>query len=216
MSQTVTSTENGGVNTFTFTLDDNRSAQFNVRNGGTADLDVYTKEEVDALIDSVKGFITVRRGEMTTVAEGTRSCPVFMSYVSMDPTTASQVTNITYTWEDVDGNLQHGGSLQYYDSVTFGSTRLINVWCTPIREIPSDNVRYTAFIYDPQAAVMNKDEYNHVFLQQDEYLSLESYDNHTIYFIWDTDEQENENWTFPGTFPITFGKSINEFPITLT
>ena len=48
IAQTVTSTANGGVNTFTVTLDDDRTAQFNVRNGDSTDVDAYTKSEVDS------------------------------------------------------------------------------------------------------------------------------------------------------------------------
>lgn len=41
------------------------------------------------------------------------------------------------------------------------------------------------------------DGIKHVFLTQEEYDSLEEYDENTIYFIL-----ENQNWTFGGTFPV--------------
>ena len=42
------------------------------------------------------------------------------------------------------------------------------------------------------------DGYTHCFLSQEEYDGLESYDNHTIYFIY----EESETWAFGDEFPV--------------
>lgn len=59
------------------------------------------------------------------------------------------------------------------------------------------------------------DGVKHVFLTQEEYDSLEEYEENTIYFI--LEPQENKSWTFGDTFPATFTDSnaIGTFPITL-
>ena len=59
------------------------------------------------------------------------------------------------------------------------------------------------------------DGVKHVFLTQEEYDSLEEYEENTIYFI--LEPQEDKSWTFGDTFPATFTDSnaIGTFPITL-
>ena len=52
-------------------------------------------------------------------------------------------------------------------------------------------------------------------LEQEEYEALTEYDDDTIYFV--LEPRKEINWTFGGTFPITFTGSdgIGTFPIIL-
>lgn len=54
-----------------------------------------------------------------------------------------------------------------------------------------------------------------IILSQDQYDALTTYESNTIYFVLES--QTQTNWTFGGTFPITFVESngIGTFPITL-
>lgn len=56
---------------------------------------------------------------------------------------------------------------------------------------------------------------NHIILEQAEYEALAQYEEDTLYFV--LEPQGKINWTFGGTFPITFagGEGIGTFPITL-
>lgn len=58
----------------------------------------------------------------------------------------------------------------------------------------------------------------HVILEEAAYNELTTYAPNTLYFVLEPqEEQEETNWTFGGTFPITFGvNGIGTFPITLT
>lgn len=61
------------------------------------------------------------------------------------------------------------------------------------------------------------DGIKHIFTTLEEYQALETYQSDTIYFI--LEPEVKTNWTFGGTFPITFGTIFTfggTFPITLT
>lgn len=55
----------------------------------------------------------------------------------------------------------------------------------------------------------------HIILEQTEYEALTQYEDDTLYLV--LEPREETNWTFGGTFPITFVESngIGTFPITL-
>lgn len=55
----------------------------------------------------------------------------------------------------------------------------------------------------------------HIILEQTEYEALTQYEDDTLYLV--LEPREETNWTFGGTFPITFAESngIGTFPITL-
>lgn len=197
--QTVTSTANGGVNTFTVTLDDDRTAQFNVRNGDSTNADAYTKSEVDDLLEQLQGYVTSNKGAMTVVSYGASPNTAYMAYVSMDITNAKKVASMSFTWENEDTGVIYGNNLQYYEQVTFGNTTLTNVWCTPVQFVQPTSVTYTVLMYDRTGSFIGDTNYKHQFLQTNEYLSLREPDEHTIYFLWDAAEGE----TFPITFPHT-------------
>lgn len=56
---------------------------------------------------------------------------------------------------------------------------------------------------------------NNVVLEESEYNALSRYEDNVIYFV--LEPQEQTNWTFGGTFPITFTEGgLGAFPITLT
>lgn len=57
----------------------------------------------------------------------------------------------------------------------------------------------------------------HVILEETEYSELTEYAANTLYFVLEPqEEQEETNWTFGGTFPITFAaEGIGTFPINL-
>ena len=197
--QTVTSTANGGVNTLTITLDDDRTAQFNVRNGDSTSVDAYTKSEVDDLLEQLQGYVTSNKGAMTVVSYGASPNIAYMAYVSMDITNAKKVASMSFTWENEDTGVIYGNNLQYYEEVTFGNTTLTNVWCTPVQFVQPTSVTYTVLMYDRTGSSIGDTNYKHQFLQTNEYLSLREPDEHTIYFLWDAAEGE----TFPITFPYT-------------
>ncbi len=54
----------------------------------------------------------------------------------------------------------------------------------------------------------------HVILEESEYSALTEYATNTLYFV--LEPQEETNWTFGGTFPITLSaEGIGTFPINL-
>lgn len=54
---------------------------------------------------------------------------------------------------------------------------------------------------------------NHIILEQTAYEALSEYAANTLYFV--LEPQENINWTFGGTFPVTFAaEGLGTFPIT--
>ena len=57
----------------------------------------------------------------------------------------------------------------------------------------------------------------HIILEEEEYNELAEYQRNALYFVLEPqEEQEETNWTFGGTFPITFGTNgIGTFPINL-
>ena len=58
---------------------------------------------------------------------------------------------------------------------------------------------------------------NHVFLTQQEYNNLESYQNNTLYFILDSEENEEVGIAFGDKLPIRFSWVFGkEFPVTLS
>lgn len=72
--------------------------------------------------------------------------------------------------------------------------------------------------YDPQPSNTG-DGYRHVFLEQEQYDNMSSYDSNTIYFIYEESEQSG-TWVFGDKFPITLTdgttNGIGQFPINLT
>ena len=198
--QTTTSTANGGINILTVTLDDDRTAQFSVRNGDSTVVDAYTKSQVDDLIQQVTGNITCQHGNMTILTAGPLDDTVYMAYVSMDATNAGRVSEISFNWQTTNGDMFFGNNLQYYDTVTFGDYTLTNVWCTPAQSEEPSAVTYTALIYTQSGApIAESNHYKHVFMQSGEYTSLDEPDNDTIYFLWDIPASE-----LPAEFPIVF------------
>lgn len=70
--------------------------------------------------------------------------------------------------------------------------------------------------YGDTSEPVSSDKIKHVILTQEAYDALTEYDNNTLYFIVNI---QNESWTFGNTFPITFGTTFKfggTFPITLT
>lgn len=70
--------------------------------------------------------------------------------------------------------------------------------------------------YGGTSEPVSSDKIKHVILTQEAYDALTEYDNNTLYFIVNI---QNESWTFGNTFPITFGTTFKfggTFPITLT
>lgn len=199
--QTTTSTENGGTNILTVTLDDDRSAQFQVRNGNAETIDSYTKSEIDDIVDQIQGQVSSIHGNMTVVAAGSIDEPLYLAYVSMDETNAKKVTHISFTWENDETGVIYGNNMQYYEQATFGDLQLTNVWCTPIQNAEPTKVTYTAFLYGQVMAPISENRYNHAFMQQSEYLALNEPDDNTIYFLWGDPEESH----FPAEFPIVLG-----------
>lgn len=53
ITQTSSSTDNSGQNTFVITLDDNRTFEFSIYNGNANAVDSYTKNEMDAILGNI-------------------------------------------------------------------------------------------------------------------------------------------------------------------
>lgn len=53
ITQTSSSTDNSGQNTFVITLDDNRTFEFSIYNGNANAVDSYTKNEMDAILSNI-------------------------------------------------------------------------------------------------------------------------------------------------------------------
>lgn len=196
--QTTTSTDNGGINVLTVTLDDDRTAQFQVRNGNANTIDSYTKSEIDDIVDQIQGQVSSIHGNMTVVAAGSIDDPVYIAYVSMDETNAKKVTGISFTWENEDTGVIYGNNMQYYEECTFGDLTLRNVWCTPIQTTEPTTVTYTALLYGQTMSPISQNRYNHAFMTQSEYLALLEPQDNTIYFLWG-DPAASE---FPVEFPV--------------
>jgi len=126
---------------------------------------------------------------------------MYVAYVSMDIATARNVIQMSYSWETEEGGLVFGNNMSYYESVQFGNFKLNNVWCTPLQTEQPQDVRYTALFKNPNAKPIGSATYNHVFMQEAEYRSLQEKDPNTIYFIWEAGE--GDAFTFDGKFPIT-------------
>lgn len=172
---------------------------FNVRNGDSTVVDAYTRAEVDSMLDQVQGYATASSGTMTVLTGGDVNDPIYIAYVSMDAINAKKVSSIGFTWEDEDGDIIYGNNLQYYKNVSFENTTLHNVWVTPIQSVAPISVKYTVIFYDRNAApISSANKFKHVFLQENEYLSLTDPDDNTIYFLW----SNGEEWEFPGEFPV--------------
>ena len=92
---------------------------------------------------------------------------------------------------------------------------------TPIEDeqpIPGSYVTFEQmqkYVREHAAEATTNNIPNHIILEQSTYEALTSYEDNTLYFV--LEPRENINWTFGGTFPITFtdGEIIGTFPITL-
>lgn len=199
--QTTTSTENGGINVLTVTLDDDRTAQFQVRNGDADTVDSYTKSEIDDIVDQIQGQVSSIHGNMTVIAAGSIDDPIYLAYVSMDETNAKKVTSISFTWENQETGVIYGNNMQYYEECTFGDLTLNNVWCTPIQTTEPTAVKYTALLYGQVLSPISQNRYNHAFMTQSEYMALQEPQENTIYFLWG-DPAASE---FPAELPLVLG-----------
>lgn len=69
ITQTSSSTDNSGQNTFVITLDDNRTFEFSIYNGNANAVDSYTKNEMDAILGNINNdpykhsFLTAQQYE---------------------------------------------------------------------------------------------------------------------------------------------------------
>lgn len=69
ITQTSSSTDNSGQNTFVITLDDNRTFEFSIYNGNANAVDSYTKNEMDAILSNINNdpykhsFLTAQQYE---------------------------------------------------------------------------------------------------------------------------------------------------------
>jgi hypothetical protein len=92
---------------------------------------VYTKEEVDDFVNQLEGDVRTVTGTMTPISSGDSNNPSYIAYVTMDPSIARKVIQISYRWEGENTGIIFGNNLSYYEELTFGNTTLTNVWCTP-------------------------------------------------------------------------------------
>lgn len=177
--------------------------------------DYYNKGEIDDMLSRMDGSVVTRLDNYYTKIQVDDKLRRFYDKDYID-----NVLNNYYNKEHVDESIQ---SIER--SISNINSQLKNYYTK--NQVDSINRQFVTkpSVYTPDQGFGSEEtdgpgEYtpaqpNHIILEQTEYEALTQYEDDTLYFV--LEPREEINWTFGGTFPITFtgGEGIGTFPITL-
>lgn len=177
--------------------------------------DYYNKGEIDDMLSRMDGSVVTRLDNYYTKIQVDDKLRRFYDKDYID-----DVLNNYYNKDYVDESIQ---SIEH--SISSINSQLKNYYTK--NQVDSINRQFVTkpSVYTPDQGFGSEGtdgpgEYtssqpNHIILEQAEYETLTQYEDDTLYFV--LEPREEINWTFGGTFPITFtgGDGIGTFPITL-
>ena len=177
--------------------------------------DYYTKQEINEIISGVNNNVLTKLGDYYTKLDIDDKLRRFYDKDYIDNVlsnyyTAQQtdgiISNIQSSMQQTNDQFAHCYTKSQIDEINQQFVKKSSVY-TPDQGFGSDSSEGSGGYSGPQP--------NHIILEEAEYAALEQYEDDAIYFV--LEPQEEINWTFGGTFPITFVESngIGTFPITL-
>lgn len=124
------------------------------------------------------------------------------------------VSNINESIEDIQESIATTNqAIEDANQAIVNTNQAIADTNSAIESLQQEQTATNNAIREVEQSVGNIGKYKHVFMTQAKYDALQSYERNTIYFIWDGEDDEDENESgFPETFPITFG-GTQKFPL---